>query len=363
MGPLERQAAQRVLASGMLVQGPEVAGFERSLAALTGRAHAVAVSSGSSALLLSLQALGIGEGDEVLVPALSWPSPAHAVIGCGATPTLVEVDLAEWNAGAAAMAAARTDRTRAAIIIDQFGNPARVAEIAAALPGLQLLLDSACSLGSKRQGRECAADGLIACLSFHPRKVITTGEGGACLTDDPQLAEALRQLRNHGQASAGGFARAGGNHRMTELAAAIGAAQLTQLSQIVDTRRGLADRYTEQLCGVQPQACPPDSQPNHQTYGVLLPERFDAATRDGVVAGLRSGGIEAGPLSYALHRLPQLKQAAQRASERGHELTNAATIADRAMALPLHPGLEQQDQDRVIAAVNHAVDQEPGATP
>lgn len=355
MGQREREAAERVLSSGMLVQGQEVAAFEQALCDHAGRGAGVAVSSGSSALLLALQALGIGPGDEVLVPALTWPSPAHAVLGCGGIPVLVDVQLDDWNAGPSAMAAARSERTAAAIVIDQFGNPADFGAIATALPDVPLVLDAACSLGSRRSGRPCEADGVIACLSFHPRKVITTGEGGGCLTDDPALAEALRELRNHGQKAGGGFSRAAGNHRLTEIAAAIGQAQLSQLSQIVDARRALAGRYDSGLTGVAPQRCLPGCEANRQTYGVLLPERFDASSRDGLVAKLRDQGIEAGMLSYALQRLPQLADAAARAADRGHVLDNAATIADRGMALPLHPRLSHDDQDRVIAAINRAV--------
>jgi len=355
MGPQEREAAARVLSSGMLVQGAEVAAFEHALSEHAAGRTAVAVSSGSSALLLALQALGIGRGDEVLVPALTWPSPAHAVLECGGVPVLVDVDIDEWNAGADAMAAARTQRTAAAIVIDQFGNPARLAAITEALGDLPVVLDAACSLGSRRGDAPCEAGGTIACLSFHPRKVITTGEGGACLTDDPALAEGLRQLRNHGQKSGGGFARAAVNHRLTEVAAAIGGVQMTRLSEIVEARRALAARYDGALSGVRTQACPPGCESNRQTYGVLLPERFDAGDRDALLSSLRDDGIEAGILSYALQRLPQLADAAARAAERRHGLDNAATIADRGMALPLHPQLSHDEQDRVVEAMNRAV--------
>lgn len=362
VGEAEERAVLEVLRSGYLVQGPRVAAFEAGLAGVTGRAHAVAVANGTTALELALRAIGVGPGDEVLCPALTWPSPAHAVLACGAAPVLVDVDLAEWNSGAAAMAAARNTATRAAIVVDQFGNPARTAEITAALGGLPLVVDAACSLGSTRDGRDCGAAGVVACMSFHPRKVLTTGEGGVCLTDDAALAELLRELRNHGQARAGGFARAAGNGRLTEMAAAMGSAQLARLPDIVRARRALAARYAAELAAraslseLCPQRAAPGCVPNHQTYGVLLPARFDAAGRDRLVAAMRARGVEAGLLSYALQRLPQFADAARGARERGQSLGNAATIADRALALPMHPGLTEQDVTRVIRTLDDALD-------
>lgn len=361
LGEAEEAAALQVLRSGYLVQGPRVAAFEAALAARCGRAHAVAVSNGTTALSLALEALGVGPGDEVLCPALTWPSPGHAILGRGARPVLVDVDGSEWNADPQAMARARSTRTRAAIAIDQFGNPARTAEILEALPDLPLIVDAACSLGATRSGQDCGKAGVIACMSFHPRKVLTTGEGGVCLTDDDALAETLRQLRNHGQASAGGFVRAAGNGRLTELQAAIGSCQLQRLPEILHVRRARGGRYAQLLAqaapGVAPQAAAPGCAPNHQTYGVLLPARFGREGRDRVVATMRAAGIEAGLLSYALHTLPQFSQAAGEAVQRGQSLDNAATIAELGMALPMHPMLTEAQQDRVVSGLAHAMQQ------
>ncbi|HEX2678710.1 MAG TPA: aminotransferase class I/II-fold pyridoxal phosphate-dependent enzyme, partial [Polyangiales bacterium] len=243
LGAAESEAVAAVLATGRLVQGEQVARFQSLVAAHTGRKHALAVSSGTAALRIALETLGVGRGDHVLVPDLTWPSPAHVVVELGATPVLVDVDLRSWNVTAQAMAAARAQAgsVRAAIAIDQFGNPCPAREIAAALPGVPLIVDAACSLGSRLDASTaCGALGVIACLSFHPRKVLTTGEGGMCLTDDDALAATLAQLRNHGQVSPGVFARASGNHRMSEIAAAIGSVQMKRLDGIVSGRRALA---------------------------------------------------------------------------------------------------------------------------
>jgi perosamine synthetase len=343
LGSEETSAVARVLEGGRLVQGERVAAFERAVAARVGRAHAIAVSNGTSALRLALEAIGIARGDEVLVPDLTWPSPGHAVIELGATPRLVDVGAHEWNVTPDALARARTERTRAAIAVDQFGCPARTRAIAAAVPGLPLIVDAACSLGSHDGERACGAAGVIATLSFHPRKVVTTGEGGMCLTDDPALAARLCELRNHGQAGPGDFRRASGNHRMTELAAAIGLVQLERLDDMLRERRALAARYQGALAALSPQRLPEGASGNHQTFGVLLPDRVQ---RDVVIAALRERGIEAGRLSYALHTLPQFA-----AYGGGESYPVATMLAERGLALPLWAGLAEADQAKVIDAV------------
>ena len=342
IGDEEVRAVERVLRSGMLVQGEEVARFEQALGERCARAHAVAVSSGTAALVLALEALEVGAGDDVLVPDLTWPSPAHAVRLVGASPVLVDVDPAEWNATPRAFAAARTDRTRAAIVIDQFGFPARHDAIASALPGVTLVEDAACAIGADYQGRPCGARGAIACLSFHPRKVVTTGEGGACLTDDDALAERLRVLRNHGLTGPGRFERPAGNHRLTEMAAAMGSVQLARLDVVLEARRERARRYRDGLPELGWQRAAPGSEPSYQTMGALLPAGTD---RDRLVADLRARGVEIGLLSYALHRLDSL------AGSGGGPFPHAEDVADRGIALPLHSRLSPNDQDLVIDAL------------
>jgi perosamine synthetase len=353
LGAEETAAVARVLESGRLVQGERVAEFERAVAERVGRAHAVAVANGTCALRIALEAIGIGADDEVLVPDLTWPSPGHAVLELGGLPVLVDVDAQEWNATPDALAAARTDRTRAAIVIDQFGNPSRSRAVSASLPGLPVIVDAACSLGSHTGSEPCGALGLIACLSFHPRKVLTTGEGGMCLTDDAGLAERLRELRNHGQSRPGVFARSSGNHRMTELAAAIGSVQLTRLDGMIAERNRQADYYLRELSQLPSQRAMPGARRNHQTFGVLLPAGRD---RDAVVAQLRQRGIESGRLSYALHALPQFARAAQAAERAGRAFPNASALAERGLALPLWSGLSEADQHKVIEALRHVLD-------
>jgi perosamine synthetase len=353
LGAAEQAAVAQVLDSGMLVQGEQVAAFEAAVAAQTGRRHAIAVSSGTGALELALAALDVGAGDEVLCPDLSWPSPAHAILARGATPALVDVDAAEWNATPEALAAARDERTRAAILIDQFGNPSRVAQAAKALDGLPLIVDAACSLGSHIGGTPCGALGLIACSSFHPRKVITTGEGGMCLTDDDALAERLRVLRNHGQSAPGQFAGPAGNYRMTEMAGAMGVVQMGRLQHIVQQRRALSEAYLQALpeLGLQLQQEPDGGEANRQTLGVLLPQGWDEDRRGGLIEALRARGVQAGLLSFAIHELPHMAPWAKAARAAGRELSVASDIARRGMALPLFPHMGEQAVAEVIDAL------------
>lgn len=363
LGPEEEGAVADVLRSGMLVQGARVADFEHAVRAFTGRQHAVAVSNGTTALMLALEAVGVGPGARVLVPNLTWPSPAHAVLDLGATPVLVDVDLREWNAGPEELSGALITHgpIAAAIAIDQLGNPARANEIASALERaagkpVPLIVDAACSLGSTLDGAPCGSFGVIACTSFHPRKVITTGEGGMCLTDDDALAERLRELRNHGQGAPGGvttpgkFARASGNHRMTELAAAMGVEQMKKLDEIVRSRRELAARYAAALepLGLSLQQEPPGGVTNRQTLGVLMPEPCTAAQRDDLIVALEARGVQAGPLSYALNKLPHLSELP---SAQTTLFGQSEAIVRRGVALPLFPGMTRGEQKSVVEAV------------
>ncbi|MEO0324275.1 MAG: aminotransferase class I/II-fold pyridoxal phosphate-dependent enzyme [Myxococcota bacterium] len=342
IGDDERAAVDAVLQSGMLVMGAEVAAFEEEVAARVGRSHAVAVGSGTAALALAMEALGVGPGAEVLVPALTWPSPAHAARQLGAEVVLVDVDPDDWNGAAAAYAAARTERTALAVVIDQFGNPVDREALGAALGALPLLEDAACGLGSvDPAGRAAGSFGVCSTLSFHPRKVLTTGEGGMVLTDDAALAEELRWRRNHGQRGPGDFVGAAGNHRLTDLAAALGRSQLRRLDAIVDARRARAAELRAGLEGLPLQWQAEHGASNAQTFGVLPAER-GAGPR--LVAALRDRGIQAGRLSYDLTGLPSLEGARGEAPVAGH-------LARDGVALPLYAELRPEDAARVARAV------------
>jgi perosamine synthetase len=352
LGPEELMACERVLRSGMLVQGKEVQAFEQALAAYVQRAHAVAVCNGTAALELALRALDVGSGDEVVCPALTWPSPAHAVRVLGATPVLVDVDPGEWNLTAETLRPALGPRTRAVIAVEQFGNPLRHDALRTALGAIPLIVDAACSLGSRYRGAPCGSHGLIACTSFHPRKVITTGEGGACLTDDAALAARLRVLRNHGQSEPGRFACASGNYRMTELSAAIGSAQLAKIEAICAARRRLVGPILAGAPALTFQHPPEGGLDNRQTLGVLAGEPgAGPAERDRLIDALVARGVQAGRLSYALHTLPQFEAEASAARGAGRSLAVAADLAERGLCVPLYPRMTEAERDQVAAAL------------
>lgn len=359
IGAEEIAAVERVMRSHMLVQGKEVLAFESELCARTRRAHAIAVVNGTSALELALRALDVGPGDDVLCPDLTWPSPAHAVRMLGARPVLVDVDPAEWNATEVHFLAGRTPATKAAIVIEQFGNPARQAAIAEALKGLPLIVDGACSLGSAYQGAPCGSHGLISCTSFHPRKVLTTGEGGALFTDDDALADALRALRNHGQRGPGDFTCAAGNARMTEFQAAMGRVQLEKLDTLCDARRALAAQVFEAVPELVGQRAPAGGIPNHQTLGVLVGRAFaGSALRDRWITELAAHGIQSGKLTYALHTLPQFASEARSAESDGRTLSVSADIAARGLALPLFPGMTQGQVTQLVDGLRSVIGKE-----
>ena len=342
MSEAEERAVVEVLRSGWLAGGPRVAELEALVAERAGRAHGVAVANGTAALELSLKAVGVSPGDEVLCPALTWPSPAHAIVRIGARPVLVDVDPREWNAGPEAFAAARTERTRAAIVIDQFGNPARGRAIAEALGELPIIEDAACALGSTfADGSPCGSLGAIGCFSFHPRKIVTCGEGGVCVTDDEALATEVRTMRNHGLRGPGEFASPGPNLRLSDLAAAVGVVQMQRFDTIVGARREHAEAIRARLEGHYAfQASPAGARPNHQTLGVLLPEGRD---RGALVKAAAERGIQLGRLSYAVDTLGQV-------GPQG-ELPVAHALDERGVALPLFPTMTEAERETVIATL------------
>ncbi|RMH43964.1 MAG: DegT/DnrJ/EryC1/StrS family aminotransferase [Deltaproteobacteria bacterium] len=354
LGGADIAAACAAIESGRLVLGPRGERFERALAVRTRRGFAVAVASGTAAIELALWALGVGDGDEVIVPAFGFPAAAHAAVRLRAVPVPVDVDPRTWNLDTDAARAAVTERTRVCIAIDQFGlvaDDTRLAELSADT-GVAILADSACSLGSANaNGVPGGGYGVAAVLSFHPRKVITTGEGGAVLCDDPDLAATLRSLRNLGQAGPGQFERAGTNARMSEVAAAIGCAQIERLDAMVAERRLLAAGYAERLAPlvesgrICPQHVPPGSSHNVQTYAVRLARGL---SRDRVRDRMSAAGVETGPGTYAVTRLAPFAAYARPAPV-------AEELHDQSLALPLFVGMRSADLDRVCDALAEAV--------
>ena len=349
----EGDGVARVLASGMLVQGATVAAFEAQVAAYLSRdggplPEVLAVTNGTTALELALATANVGPGDEVIVPAVTWPSPGNAVLLRNAVPVLVDVDPRTWNLDPRAVARALTPRTRAIIAIDQFGVPAEITRIRSYANDLDLIEDAACALGSSLAGVPCGLLGDVGTYSFHPRKVITTGEGGMLLTRDPARAAALRALRNHGQSSPGVFPVAGPNARLSELHAAIGVAQMAKLDAILQRRKEMAEEIRAAV-DLPWQGAPEGATVNHQTLAFVLPGDAPLvalrARRDALIAAMRADGVEANILSYALHRLPAFAAHAVNASR---VFPHADRVVDGGVAVPLHPAMGAADVAAVI---------------
>lgn len=345
LGEAELDAVGKVFASGRLVQGPWVERFEDLVERKIGVPHAVAVSSGTSALVLALKVLNVSHGAEVICPDLTWPSPAHAIRLIGAKPVLIDVCGETWNALPQSYADAITERTAAAIVIHQFGAPARIDGIRDVLKDIPIIEDAACAIGSAYQDQPCGTFGEIACFSFHPRKVITTGEGGMCLTKNETWAERLRRLRNHGQSAPGVFIEPADNYRMSELHAAVGCAQLERLDAMVEERRRRTLIYQTELKEMTWQKILPEAKSNFQTLGISLSE---GANRDAWVSAMAQEGIEVGRLSYALHRLPSVVDPA---STSDADFPRSASLTDHGVALPLYENFSDEEQEYVLRAI------------
>jgi perosamine synthetase len=345
IGEGEVEAQTRALRSGRLVLGPENAALEAAIAEVAEVPHAVTVSSGTAALHAALWALDLPPGSEVLVPGFTFPAPANAAAALGLVPVPVDVDPRTWNIDPRAAAARIGPRTSAIIAVDQFGLPADWPALEAL--GVPLVQDAACALGARDAGgRAAGSRGVVACFSFHPRKVVTTGEGGAVCTADAGLAQRLRRLRHHGIVAPGVFQEVGLNFRLAEPAAAVGRVQVARLPGFLAERRDLVARYRAALGEPLAQAMQEDTPGRSwQTLAVVLPEGLPRAA---VIAGLADAGIEAGPATFALHRLgtfagrPGFDAAALPVSDRLH---------DRALALPLWNGMPAHEPDRVARAL------------
>jgi perosamine synthetase len=351
-------AIGRVLASGQLTQGPVVAEFEEAIARFCGVRHAIATTSATTAIELALAAHDIGPGDLVLAPDFTYPATGAAVLQRGARLRLLEVDPATYCVDLAALEHALGERPNAVIAVDVFGLPAAYGTIEPLLAerGVTLICDAACSLGGAVNGRRTGGFGDASCFSFHPRKSLTTGEGGMVSTDDDRLAARLRRLRNHGVERRGwrsSFVEPGFNYRMSDINAALGLVQVPRYAEVVARRRALARRLTERLedlRGVRPQQVPDGHLHPYQAYVVTLERRID---RDGAIAALRELGVESTLGTYALHTEPAF---ARRGCGEPEGLVHSRTLSEQTLALPLHEHLADEDIEVIAGALERALD-------
>lgn len=365
----EVELVREVMQSKWVTQGPMTQRFEEMIARSQNTAFAMACTSCTAALHLATMALGLKPGDEVIVPAFTWVTSAHAAEYVGAKAVFVDIDLETFNIDAAALEAAITPRTRAVVAVHLFGLPAPMDEIRAicARHGIRIIEDAACAIATTYKGEPVGALGDLGCFSFHPRKVVTTGEGGAVTTNDPELAAAVRSLRNHGatgQPSAeleahgpwtmGTFDRIGYNLRLSDIQAAVGVAQMRKLDKLVADRRASARYYTEQLREMNDLILPVAGDAeghSYQSYVIRIAEG-GRTRRNAIMAFLAEANMQTRPGTHAVHRLGYYRNKYGIAAE---AFPNAVTAEDTTITLPIVPFMGHSEQDRVIQTLRHAL--------
>jgi len=351
------QAVSDVLGSGRLALGPHAEEFERLIAEYVGVDHCIAVSSGTAALHLIVAALGIGAGDEVLVPSFTFAASVNAFLYEGAAPVFVDIEPDTYNIDPADLERRITPSTKAIMAVDVFGHPAEWDEILRIVDkhGLKVIDDSCEALGAEFKGRKLGAFGDAAAFAFYPNKQITTGEGGMIATDNAEVARLCRSLRNQGRAEMGAWLeheRLGYNYRMDEMSAALGVSQFKRIDDFLERRERVARRYTERLQGldwVRPPAAKPHVRMSWFVYVVTLAERLQ---RDEVMRQMEAQGVPARGYFSPVHLQPYiLKRFGSRV-----DLPVTEEIAQRTIALPFHNKLSDEQIDQVVAALARAVD-------
>lgn len=364
LGEDEWQALREPLFSGWVTQGPKVKAFEQLFAERHGVKHALAVSNCTTALHLALLAAGVGEGDEVLVPAFTWVATANAVLYCNATPVFVDVDPVTFNINPAKIAEKLTAKTKAIIPVHLFGLCADMDAIRLAAPGLKIVEDGACAAGAAYKGVAAGALGDLGCFSFHPRKSVTTGEGGMITTNDDALAHYVDVLRNHGasvseeQRHKGPrpyilpeFEVMGFNYRMTDLQGAVGTVQLKKLDQFIDERAKWAAWYNsafKDIAWIRTPQYSSDYKHGWQSYVLFIDEKTAPMKRNDIMEFLQQRGIATRPGTHAVH---MLKYYAEKYNISPGDYPGAQAANDYSMSIPLHNRMSSEDYLYVAEAI------------
>lgn len=371
---LEVDAVTQCLRSGRLSIGPRAARFEEMVAERAGRRHGVAVSSGTAGLHLVMLALGIGPGDEVITTPFSFVASANCILYVGATPVFVDIDPKTLNLDPAKLEAAITRKTKAIIAVEVFGNPTgldRVAQIAGAHE-IPLIEDCCEALGGKLNGRSLGSFGRAGVFAFYPNKQITTGEGGVIVTDDDNLADLCRSLRNQGrpierdgegglQNRAGSWLnheRLGYNYRLSEIACALGIAQMERLDEMLDMRRKVAMSYMQRLMDNEDLILPNVPDNKEMSWFVFVPrlnDTYSAVERDRVITGLRRHDVGASNYFPCIHLQPYMRE--RFGFEKGM-FPIAESISGRTIALPFYNRLEDTQIDIVCLTLKVMLDRE-----
>lgn len=365
MGIEEWEACRAPIESGWITQGSKVKEFETNFATRHNVKHAFAVSNCTTALHLGLLASGVKEGDEVIVPAFTWVSTANAVKYCGATPVFVDIDITTFNIDIDKIAERITNKTTAIIPVHLFGLCADIDSIKVRFPKLKIIEDGACAAGSSLHGRPAGSLGDVGCFSFHPRKSVTTGEGGMLTTNNDEIAIILDRLRNHGASISeeqrhhgpkpyilSAFEMIGYNYRMTDIQGAIGVVQLAKLDKFIDERDKWAQYYKQKLKEIPWLRTPevPDGYKHGwQSYVTYIDERCAPMKRNDIMEFLQKRGISTRPGTHAVHMLDVY---AKMYSIQPQDFPNAFNADQYSMSIPMHNKMIKEDFDYIIDALN-----------
>jgi dTDP-4-amino-4,6-dideoxygalactose transaminase len=354
------QAVVDVLRSGFLVQGPNVKAFEQEYAAYVGTEHAIAVTNCTCALYLGLLALDVGAGDKVAVCTYSWPATANAIRMVGADPVFVEIEAQTFNMAPAALEAAlaKDPTIKAVMPVHTFGGSADIEKLCAIASAAKVpvIEDAACALGTEQNGKRAGSFGVMGCFSLHPRKAITTGEGGMVTTNDAAVARRVRMLRNHGQdpdAARPDFVTFGHNLRMTDFQGAMGLSQMRKLERIIAARLAVARTYDRLLEGTgirQPLALA-SSRHVYQSYVVLLPPEL-RGKRDLVVQAMKRREVET---TLGTYHMPLIRYYRSWGGFNPGDFPVTDDVAERALSLPIYEKLSDEDQRNVIRLLKESV--------
>ncbi len=366
-GEEEWYAVKESIMSGWLTQGPKVAEFEKQFSLKHQVNHALAVTSCTTGLHLALVAMGIGPGDEVIVPAFTWVATANAVLYCGATPVFVDVSTETFNMDPEQVASKVTANTKAIIPVHLFGLCADMDAIKSAIPDhVHILEDAACAAGAKYKGTFAGALGDGASFSFHPRKSITTGEGGMVTTNNNDLFEKMNQMRNHGASVSEeqrhngpkpyilpDFNELGFNYRMTDLQGSIGLVQLEKLDSLIDERKQWAGWYREQLAEIPwlrlPQE-PTNGRHGWQSYVTYVDPELAPCSRNEIMEKLQEQGISTRPGTHAVHMLTYYRDKFGLIDD---DFPGARDCNANTMAIPLHNRMTSEDYEYVAHALKN----------